>query len=418
MSGKHVLVIGAGVVGVCTALYLLRDGHRVTLVDRGAPGEATSFGNAGCLNGSSVVPIATPGMLAQVPRWLLDPMGPLTIRWRYLPSLAPWLWRFVRAGRPERVAEIAKALRPMVGPTVAMHRDLARAADAEALVRQVGHLHVYRSEAEFAKDGMGMAMRAQAGVAIVELGFDELRQLEPDLDRGFVRGRLIQENGHCTDPLALTRAYVGLARRLGATVLRAEVTGFERADRRVVSARTSDGDIAADAFVIAGGAWSRDLALGLGDRLPLDTERGYHVMVADPEAGPRTPTTCVAGKFIATPMAAGIRVAGTVEFAGLVAPPNWSRADILLRQLQAMYPRLPRDIPSARLSRWMGFRPSFPDSLPVVGPASAVANAFYGFGHGHVGLISAPMTGRLLADLVGGNRPSIDPAPYAPRRFA
>jgi D-amino-acid dehydrogenase len=417
MGDTHVLVIGAGIVGVCAALHLLRDGHRVTLVDRGAPGEATSFGNAGCLNGSSVVPIAMPGMLPQVPRWLLDPMGPLTIRWRYLPAIAPWLWRFVRAGRPERVAEIARALRPMVGPTVAMHRDLARAAGAEALIRQVGHLHVYRSEAEFAKDSTGMAMRAAAGVTVDELGFDDLRQLEPDLDRGYVGARLIQENGHCADPLALTRSYAELARRMGATVRRAQVTGFAREGGRVRAALTDQGEIAADSFVIAGGAWSRDLAAALGDRLPLDTERGYHVMVAEPDAGPRTPTTSFAGKFIATPMDAGVRAAGTVEFGGLDAPPNWDRADILLRQLQAMYPRLPRDLDATRVSRWMGFRPSMPDSLPVVGPARALGNAFYGFGHGHVGLISAPMTGRLLADLVGGRKPTIDPAPYAPGRF-
>jgi len=417
MASRHVVVIGAGIVGACTALLLQRDGCRVTLLDKGAPGEGASLGNAGCLNASSVVPVSMPGTLQQVPRWLFDPMGPLTIRWSYLPAIAPWLWRFVRAGRPERVQEIARALRPLTTPTVEMHRQFAREAGVEDLVRQVGHLHVYRSEEAFAKDAGAMALREGSGARVAELGFDDLRQLEPDLDRGYVRARLIQENGHCRDPLRLTRAYVELAQRRGAALKRARATGFRRDGGRVVAAFTDQGDVEGDAFVVAGGAWSRDLAASLGDAVPLDTERGYHVMVSGPEAGPRTPTTSFEGKFVATPMENGLRAAGTVEFAGLHAAPRWDRADVLLRQVQAMYPGLARQMPEARLSRWMGFRPSMPDSLPVIGPAGRVGNVFYGFGHGHVGLISAPMTARLLSDLVAGRPPSIDPAPYAASRF-
>jgi len=418
MSGKHVVVIGAGIVGACAAIYLQREGYRVTLIDKGGPGEGASLGNAGCLNASSVVPVSMPGTLSQVPRWLFDPMGPLTIRWGYLPAIAPWLWRFVRAGTPERVAEIARALRPMVGPTVDMHRELARAAGAEDLIHKVGHVHVYRSDAGFAKDAAAMSLRQSEGVTVDELGFDDLRQLEPELDRGYVRARLIQENGHCGDPLRLTRAYVEHVVRRGGALKRALVTGFKVEGGRVTLAYTDHGDVPGDMFVIAGGAWSRDLAAALGDRVPLDTERGYHVVIKDPEAGPRTPTTAFEGKFVATPMEMGLRAAGTVEFGGLHAAPNWSRAATLVKQLQEMYPRLAKEIPETRLSRWMGFRPSMPDSLPVIGQASRVANAFYGFGHGHVGLISAPMTGRLLADLIVGRNPTIDPSPYRAQRFA
>jgi glycine/D-amino acid oxidase-like deaminating enzyme len=160
MSGKHIVVVGAGVVGACTAIYLQREGFRVTLIDKGAPGEGASLGNAGCLNASSVVPVSMPGTMSQVPRWLFDPMGPLTIRWSYLPAIAPWLMRFVRAGTPGRVLQIAAALRPMVKPTVDMHRALARDAGVEDLIRHVGHLHAYRSDEGFAKDAGAMALRA------------------------------------------------------------------------------------------------------------------------------------------------------------------------------------------------------------------------------------------------------------------
>ncbi|MBM3525829.1 MAG: FAD-dependent oxidoreductase [Alphaproteobacteria bacterium] len=417
MSAKHAVVIGAGVVGACTAIYLQRDGFRVTLIDKGAPGEGASLGNAGCFNASSVTPASMPGMLSQVPRWLLDPMGPLTIRWQYLPVIAPWLWRFVRAGRPERVAQIAAALRPMVGPTVGMHRELARAAGIEHLIHHVGHLHAYRSDEGFAKDAAAMALRQSQGVKIDELDFDELRQLEPDLDRGFIRARLISENGHCGDPLKLTVGYVEHVKRHGGTFRRALATGFKFDGAKATAVYTDQGDIAGDVFVVTGGAWSRKLAAALGDDVPLDTERGYHVVIKDPEVRPRTPTMSFEGKFVVTPMDMGLRAAGTAEFAGLEAPPNWARAEILVKQVQAMYPKLARDLPAERISRWMGFRPSMPDSLPVVCPASRTPNAFFAFGHGHVGLISAPMTGRLITDLIVGKTPTIDPTPYAATRF-
>jgi D-amino-acid dehydrogenase len=417
MSSKHVVVVGAGIVGACTASYLQREGHRVTLIESGNPGEGATLGNAGCLNGSSVVPVAMPGTLQQVPRWLFDPLGPLSIRWSYLPKLVPWLWRFVQASTPERVAAQARALRPLTGPTVAMHRELARDAGVEDLIQQVGHLHVYKSDAAHAKDDAGMALRRAAGVTITELDTDELRQLEPELSRDFLRARLIQENGHTRDPRRLATALVAEVQRRGGTLMRARVHSFDIVDRRVVAARTDAGTIAGDDFVIACGAWSRSLAAALGDDVPLDTERGYHVVVRQPEAGPRTPTMSGEGKFVCTPMEMGLRIAGTVEFGGLDLPPNWGRADILLTQLKSMYPRLPQDIAPERITRWMGFRPSMPDSLPVLGAASRIGNAFYAFGHGHIGVISAPMSGRVIADLISRKQASIDIAPFAPTRF-
>jgi D-amino-acid dehydrogenase len=169
--------------------------------------------------------------------------------------------------------------------------------------------------------------------------------------------------------------------------------------------------------VIAAGAFSKPLAAKLGDTVPLDTERGYHVMIRDPEVMPRIPTMSVDDKFVVTPMETGLRFAGTVEFAGLDAPPDWSRARVLLKQGLAMYPGLARDVPDERLSQWMGFRPSMPDSLPVIGPASRAGNAFYAFGHGHIGFAGAAMTGRIIAALVSGKPPPIDAAPFSATRW-
>jgi D-amino-acid dehydrogenase len=415
---RPVVVIGAGIVGMAVASYLQRDGRNVVLLDPGAPGHGASFGNAGCLNGSSVVPMSLPGTLSQVPGWLLDPMGPLAIRWRYLPVLLPWLWRFVQAGKPERVRVQARALRTLLAPAIENYRPLVKAAGAEHLVHRAGHLFAYKSEAGFQKDAGANQLRRDNGVEIQELSAEELHQLEPMLSRAFVRGRLIAENGHCSDPLRLVQSLAESFVRNGGTICRAAAEAFDIVDGRVSAVITSGGPQAASQVVLAAGAWSKLLAAKLGDAVPLDTERGYHVMLRHPEVAPRIPTLSAEGKFVATPMAEGLRFAGTVEFAGLAAPPDWRRAQVLLRQGQDMYPGLARDISDDRISRWMGFRPSLPDSLPVIGPSSRYPNAFYAFGHGHVGLAAAATTGRVVADLLAGRNPAIDLAPFSARRFA
>lgn len=415
---RPIVVIGAGIVGAACAAFLRRDGHAVTLLDMAAPGEGASFGNAGCLNGSSVVPVAMPGVLRSVPGWLLDPVGPLSIRWSYLPALAPWLWRFVRSATPEKVEAQARALRPLLEPSVDTYRALLRDAGAEHLVHRVGHLFAYRSREAFDKDAGAMALRRRNGLAIDELSADELRQLEPHLSRDFVYGRLISENGHCENPHAMVNALVEAFVRNGGTLRRARAAGFTRDGAQVTAVRTDQGDVPAGGVVLAAGAWSKPLAALLGDRLPLDTERGYHVVIADPEVAPRIPTMAFEAKAVATPMATGLRIAGTVEFAGIAAAPDWRRAEILTKHARDMYPGLPREIAPERVSRWMGFRPSMPDSLPVIGRAGGAPNAWHAFGHGHVGLAAGAMTGRLVADLVGGRAPCIAPEPYAPARFA
>jgi D-amino-acid dehydrogenase len=412
-----VVVIGAGIVGLVCATYLQRDGRKVVVVDPGGPGEGASYGNAGGLNGSSVVPVAMPGVLANVPRWLIDPEGPLTIRLRYLPRLVPWLYRFVRAGRPELVRAQARALRSLLAPTVEMHRELAASVGAGDLIQRSGLLMVYRSEASFAADVAANRLRAANGVAIEELTRDELRQLEPALSPEYERARLIAENGYCKNPLRLCQSLAAALVANGGEIRRERAEGFAVADGKVEAVLTTTGPVPAAAVVVAAGAHSKPLAARLGETVPLDTERGYHAMVKDPEVRPRLPIMDAERKFVATPMEEGLRMAGTVEFAGLRAPPDWRRARVLLRHGQAMFPRLARDIGEERLSLWMGFRPSMPDSLPVIGPTRRFPNAFLAFGHGHVGLIGAPMTGRTIADLIAGRAPSIDVAPFSPARF-
>jgi len=416
--GKTVGVIGAGMVGVAAASWLQRDGHRVFLVERGNPGEATSFGNAGCLNGSSVVPMSMPGTIRNVPRWLADPLGPLSIRWRYLPWLAPWLVRFVRAGSPERVAAQARALRALLAPSVETLLPLAKDAGVGDLVHRAGHLWVYRSEASRAKDQAAWKLRRDNGVVATELTADELRQLEPTVARDFACGILVEENGHLGNPHRMVQGLAAALQRNGVEIHRTQALGFTLEHDRLKAIRTDAGELPCDAAVVAAGAWSKPLAAMLGDKVPLETERGYHLMIHDPEVMPRIPVSDADGKFVATPMETGLRFAGTVELAGLKAPPDWRRARILLEQGRKLLPGLAASHPEERLSQWMGHRPSMPDSLPCLGPATRTPDVIYAFGHGHVGMAASPVTGKVVADLVSGRKPMIDVTAFRPQRFA
>ena len=289
-TGRRVGVIGGGIVGVCTANWLRRDGHDVFLVEPGNPGEGASFGNAGCFNGSSVTPVALPGIVRNVPKWLTDPLGPLALRWAYLPSILPYLVRFVRAATPDQVHAQARALRPLIAPTVPLVRELARDAGAEALVHQRGHLYVYRSAEALAKDAFAWALRRENGVEVDEFDADELRQLEPALSRDYVRGLLVRENGHTGNPFGLVTALVEHFRRQGGEIVRTRALGFRLDGGRLAAIRTEAGELPADAAVVCAGAHSKPLAAALGDRVPLETERGYHLMIRDPEVMLRIPS--------------------------------------------------------------------------------------------------------------------------------
>jgi D-amino-acid dehydrogenase len=414
--GKTVGVIGAGMVGVTTASFLLRRGHDVVILEPGNPGEGASFGNAGCFNGSSVVPMSMPGMIGSIPGWLSDPLGPLVIRWGYMPTLAPWLVRFLMAGKKDKVPRQARALRTLVDQGIETLAPLVRDAGVEDLVQRLGHLFVYRSLAHWDKESLAWRLRRDNGIAWDEFSQDELRQWDPNLSRDYVKGVLVRENGHTTNPHRLVEGLARAFQRDGGRVERRRALGFDVDGSRLVAIRCEDGPVAVDAAVVATGIGSKPLAAELGDRIPLESERGYHIMIRDPQAVPRIPTADAAGKFVATPMELGLRLAGTVELASYDAPPNWQRARVLFTHARRMLPALP-DADPHELPMWMGHRPSMPDSLPVIGPSRRSASVIYAFGHGHIGMTCAAKTGLAVAELISGEVPHIDLEPFSPRRF-
>jgi D-amino-acid dehydrogenase len=416
----HVVVIGAGIVGAACAVELLRDGHRVTIVEPGDPGDvqAASYGNGTLLNPSSVIPMSAPGIWRKVPGYLADPLGPLTIRWSYLPRLLPWLWRFLRAGATEaRVAATAKALKPLLANAPERHRKLAEEAGVGELISRQGILCVFPDRADFEAEALSWRIRRENGMRWLELSADELRQREPSLDRHYKFALLLEDNGQCRDPGAYVGALVRHAQSLGATWHRARATGFRIESGKLQAVRTETGEIECDKAVIAAGAYSKQLAAAVGDRVPLETERGYHVVIENPEVGPRLPIMPSDGKMACVMTPQGLRLAGQVELAGLTAAPNWRRADVLRDFARKVFPGLPDNLPAERVKMWMGHRPSIADGLPCIGVASGCADVVHAFGHGHIGLTAGATTGRMVADIVGGKPPEIDPAPYSAARF-
>jgi len=419
VAPTHCLIIGSGIVGACSALELLRAGHAVTLVDSGDPAgrQSASYGHGCWISPASVVPMSMPGLWRKDPGYLLNPQGPLVIRWRHLPRLLPWLLRFLRAGSSvPRVEATARALDRLLHHSPERHETLSREIGTPGLIRRDGLLYVYPDRAAFEAETLSWHLRRMTGLRWRELDAGALAAREPDLDRRYTFGVLAEDGAHCIDPAAYVAAIVATARARGARVIRATAREVLRDGTRVRGVRTDTGVIDCDRVVIAAGAWSKRFARSAGDRVPLESERGYHGVMALGSGGPRHPVMPSDGKMANTPTAAGLRLSGQVELASLDAPPNWSRVDILTAHARATYPALART-QQKPVDRWMGHRPSTPDGLPVIGRSSRSPDIFYAFGHGHVGFAAGPETARIVAAHVAGLPDAPDIAAFSPRRF-
>ena len=409
----RVAVIGAGIVGVSCALHLQRDGHAVTLLDPRAPGTATSFGNAGVIASCAVTPNSTPQLWRELPRILFDRNSAERVRWPYFPRLAPWLIRFLLAGRDARVQSIADALHPLVTHAYEAHRELVQLSGAEDLVRPVGWLKVYETEAGFAATRYDRENMASRGIKFDEVGPDEIGQLEPALARRYVKGLFQPDSGFVTSPHRLVQAHAVHFQHIGGSLVQERVRGVQPTDSGVrLDCELGYRDF--DAVVIAAGAWSKELARQVGDHVMLDTERGYHLNVEPGEAGElRRSVMFVDRGFVLAPMLDGIRLTSGVEMASVNAPPDFSRIRRMLPSAREALPGL-----SDRVTRqWMGYRPSTPDSVPVIGQSPRARSVFYAFGHQHIGLTLGPITGRLIAAAVSGRQPEFDLTPYRADRF-
>lgn len=411
---RDIVVVGAGIVGLSIARVLQRSGHHVTVLDRDEPGQGCSFGNAGHIAIDHVIPLSRASNVLRAPGMLLSPLGPLTVKPSALFSLAPWIARFVWASRSEQFARGTRALGELLGGARAAWLDEVAASGLERFFRAEGALLVYESERAFAKAERDREIQRRHGVRVETVDGDEARRLAPGLGRGIKCATVFPDDGHVLDPLGVVRALADVFVKAGGRLERSAVTGFEAFENAVFAVKTSDGARPADHVVLAAGVETRAIAAQLGFDLPLVAERGYHLMLDRSEVGFDVAVTSAERSFVMTPMLEGFRLAGTVEFARPDDPPSWARAEVLARHLGALFPEIkPRE-----LSRWMGRRPTLPDFLPAIGRVPSLANVLVATGHQHLGLTLAPITARLVDDILGGRAPRIDLAPFDPARFS
>lgn len=414
---RTVAVIGAGVVGLSSAIWLQRAGHAVTLIDREppAPGvsyeHASSFGNACTMAFGAALPIATPGILAQVPQMLLDREGPLSIFWRDLPALTPWLWSFLRASTPAEVSRITAVLGVLLRHAETGHASLIEEASVPNLLRQNGCLYLYRNEKDFQKASYDIDMRKREGVRMEILSADQIREREPKLAPLYYKGVLFSDAYSLDDPHRYALGLTDVFRRGGGKVVKGQVGRLETRSEDI-RVHTESDVITADRVVVAGGAWSKELANQVGDRIRLDTERGYHVMFPGSGDLLSAPTCYPDSGFYMTPLTGGLRAAGTVELGGLGRPSRSVRTAIIEKRARTLLPEL-----GPAGSTWLGFRPSMPDSLPVIGPSPKDSRVVYAFGHGHVGLTFGGITGRLVSDIISGRPLPFDVSALRPDRY-
>ena len=413
LPAKKIAVIGAGIVGVSTAIWLQRAGHSVTLIDKSGPAAGASFGNGGVLAACACVPVTVPGIVKKAPAMLLDKDAPLFLKWRYLPTLLPWLTKYLSHANAADVNRIAKAIYGVTGDTLHEHQALAKDSPAAKWIVPSDYLYLYEDRQAFEADGFGWSIRKAMG-----LDWEELEGAAVSGFDGAFSDRLnfavrLGDHGRISDPGQHIKDLADLLVSLGGQFMTSEVAGFEFDGARITKVKTGNGDYVFDEVAVTAGIWSGPLAKSLGVNVPLESERGYHVELWEPNMMPKVPAMHAAGKFVITPMEGRIRLAGIVEFGGLEAAPSEAPFELLLRNVKIALP----DLKWKRVEKWMGHRPAPSDSIPIIGRSPTITNAWMGFGHHHIGLTAGPKTGRLLAEMIGGVKSNLELAPYAPMRF-
>jgi D-amino-acid dehydrogenase len=414
MARTDAIVLGAGIVGTSIALHLAKRGLAVALIDRRGPGEETSYGNTGIIEGNTVFPAAFPRSLAALARVALKRSPEANYHLSFLPKIAPWLLAFRAWSQPDKLVETARAMRPLFGRAIAEHEALMAEAGAAHLLRKTGWLKLYRGDESFAATARERALAAEFGIPIRALDPDGARALEPSLNPVFRHALNWEGAVSISDPLSLTRAYAARLTALGGVIVAGDARTLHREGTRW-RVDTAEGPVDAADAVVALGPWSPDLLTPLGIRLPMAVKRGYHLHFRPRgNAALARPILDADNGYCITPMQQGIRLTTGAEFADRDAPPTPVQLDRLMPAAQALFPL--GEVVETK--PWMGNRPCFADSRPVIGAAPGQPNLWLAFGHAHWGLTLAAITGRLIADLVSKTAPVIDPAPYAAERFA
>ncbi|STZ75464.1 D-amino acid dehydrogenase small subunit [Bergeriella denitrificans] len=416
MSGAEsgVIVIGAGIVGISCALHLQKSGYRVTVIDpRGVAGGA-SHGNAGLVVTGECVPLSTPEMVKALPKLLLDKNSPLQMDWAYAPKMTGWFYRFLKAGTLRQVEHASASLSALLEKAAAAHYELAGWAGCRGNIARTGWLKLFERDDTYRAARIDFDRMERFGVRCDYMDAAAIQAAQPNLAPVFKHAVNHPDSLQIVNPGEYVKALGSLFMLRGGRLVQAEITGLERKNHLITAALSQTERYEADAFVVAAGAWSKKLSADTGTFVPLDTERGYHIEIdVAAEHTVSEPLFWGEHSVVMSPGGGKLRITSSVEFAGLHKVPDFRK----LAAKRDEFQRIHRHPLGKIRAEWLGFRPSVPDSIPVIGRANRADNAFLAFGHGHVGLTLGPVTGRIIADLVAGRTPEIDTAPYSPSRF-
>ena len=407
------VVIGAGIIGTAIAHDLQKRGRQVVLIERDAPGKGASYGNMASIAVTEFMPASRPSIWTQIPGWMLDPEGPVRVRPAYMPKLVPWFLRFIAASRPSKLRALEAQGAALCARSLDDTLALLRETGLEDQISNEGCLSLYTDEAECKADRDHIEILERFGFPHEVIGRQAIKALEPELSDRIGLAVLFPQNRSVKDPYRLVLALADRFAAMGGRIEKGEVTGFVRNDR-IREVVLKDGRrLPVDEVIIAAGAFSAKLARDLGEKIPLETERGYHTQIMAPGITMKHSIIWPARAFMVTPTAGGIRVGGTVEMAGLDAAPDYRRSKVTVKRAMEALPNLRCE----DFTEWMGHRPALPDTVPVLSPSARTKGLFYATGHGHLGLTYAATTARLMGDLVTGAKPPVDLRPYRIDRF-
>ncbi|HCH31338.1 MAG TPA: FAD-dependent oxidoreductase [Oceanospirillaceae bacterium] len=410
---KQVAVIGNGIIGISTAIWLQRAGYKVTLIDKSNQELCASYGNGGVLASCSLVPINSPGLLTKAPRMLFSATQPLFLKWGYLPKMLPWLWQYLSRANTQDCALTAAAIQPLVADSVEQHRALAQGTGAEKFIIPSDYLYVYDNREHFESDAFGWSLRAKHGIEWSELEGEQFTNYDDSFAGSLDFAAKMEHHARINDPGAYLQTLKQHVLAQGGVRIKGKYEHVVCQGNSVEAVLVDGQEIPCDIVVLATGAWSKSLAADLGVDVPLESERGYHLDLWQPNFMPKSPVMVAGSKFVITPMQGRIRLAGIVEFGGLEAKPSAKAFNLLRNSVKRAIPELTW----SHESQWMGHRPAPADSIPIIGEISHQPGVFLGFGHHHVGLTSGPKTGWLLAQMIAGERLAENVNLYSPNRF-
>jgi D-amino-acid dehydrogenase len=413
MTARTIIVVGAGICGLSSAIWLRRAGHEVTLIDREGPGAGASFGNAGLLAEWAVVPVSTPGIARQGAQYIASGKGPVFLQWDHLPRLIPWMMQFLRNSTDARTRQISGHLAHLLHDSVDQHRALTKGTLAEKWIESSDFTYVYANRAAFEGDAYGWALKREAGYIPELIEGAAVHEAEPMLAPDLTCLARLKGHGHILNPGAYMTDLARVLEDEGGTVMQAEMRDVTLVDGRITEVITDRGTLPCDAAVMAAGIWSKDLLRKLGMRVPLQAERGYHLQFDGASQMPNTPLMMMTSKFAVNPMQQGLRCAGFVELGGIRKGASRAPLDVMHRAVATCFPNLRYE----GVEEWMGFRPSTPDSLPLIGEI-ANSGVHAAFGHQHVGLTGGPKTGRWVADMISGRARNSDLSAFDANRFS